>query len=411
MPSLVTPRFSRFSFNLNQVLSPKPHADNDVDNSRSRPLQASSTSATPSPVDAQPACRHTWSSFPALDSKMVATTSKTEVTATNIEKSLSTPRKSLKPQLYAIEYHDTTSSPQTLWAATFTRNAASTRDETRYLANCSLLRHARVLLASLLTAGSVAVLGMQVDTYRRYTHSLLPPDSTGWALRVWPHNLNLTPTILLIVVSAVNTLLNLAYLLTAIIPTPTRRRWQPTLFTTTALSTFILTLITLIYIATTTPQSLFSSFVRAAQTTTVKTLDTASTTGLSMSADHTRPDTIYTFTCHIVHSARAFQSDTTHLRLPSLSRVSMATLIPTGFPTLCEQNRASIVLIVALVTVGFTSLLTAALGYINDRWIRGERTWKSHEMGGRTSRKSSKSSRDSKDGAKTETETEAGQSA
>lgn len=265
-------------------------------------------------------------------------------------------------------------SPITPWHATFHRNAASTEQETVYLRTTSYLRYARLAISVLLLATAATAIGLESDIIARYNHTHL---ATAWHLSLWPTDLNLKPTLLILAAGAITVLLSLIAVILALTPSPNPRiRLNNALFAVLCMTAAPLSLASLILSAVISPAAIFSSFVSRTITSLVTTTGPSNTVGLTPNGDTARPqrETIQSFTCAISNTARAFSDDASALRLPTAS--DNHSLVPSGFSHICKESRAGLAVMIVVFCLAVVGVAVAGWSWMVERKIerlRGER--------------------------------------
>jgi hypothetical protein len=97
----------------------------------------------------------------------------------------------------------------------FSRHSASSRSEEAWLVHSRRLRWARLALSFLIMACAVGALGCSGAAYHAYRSTLLGPE---WHLRLWPVDLDLRPTLVVLGSAAVVTVASGLYLGLALWP-------------------------------------------------------------------------------------------------------------------------------------------------------------------------------------------------
>lgn len=262
-------------------------------------------------------------------------------------------------------------SPLTPWHATFHRNAASVEQETTYLKRTTQLRYAQLALSGLLFATAVAVVGVESDIVARYNRTHLAAE---WHLSLWPTDLNVKPTLLLLITGAITTFLALITSIVAVIPSPNpRTQLNNRLFTVLCILATPLSLASLILSAVISPAAIFSTFVSNTITSLVTTTGPSNTIGLTPNGNAQR-ETIQSFTCAISNTAKAFNSDASVLRLPTVS--DSHTLVPSGFSQICRESNAGLAIMIVILILAVVGLAVSAWSWTVERQIerlRGER--------------------------------------
>jgi len=107
-----------------------------------------------------------------------------------------------------------TSSPP-LTSSLHSRHSASSAQESAYLGQAWWLRWIRLVLAVLVVGTGSAALGCTAHTLHQYNATHLGSD---WFLPLWPRNIDVKPTIAILVPAVIMTATSLTYLLFAILP-------------------------------------------------------------------------------------------------------------------------------------------------------------------------------------------------
>ncbi|KAJ9664699.1 hypothetical protein H2198_000045 [Neophaeococcomyces mojaviensis] len=280
------------------------------------------------------------------------------------------------PKITVVDSDDTalpttTLSPITPWHASYHRHAASTTQETAYLNHTYRLRIARLILSFLLLSFAATITGLYADIVRHYHATHLP---SAFHLNLWPTDLNLTPTLLTLATASIVTILSLIYILITALPAPVpRTKLSNGLFVGLTTLSLPLTIAALATSAALSPAAIFSTFINSAFTIATTKTGPSNTSGLSPAPHgaHAKSETIQSFTCQIVNTARAFNSDATTLQLPATSATS--DLTPSGFTKLCTESRVGNGLIIALLVFEIMALGVVVVGLVVEKKIRNLR--------------------------------------
>ena len=95
------------------------------------------------------------------------------------------------------------------------RNSASSAQEEAYLKHASRMRIARLVLSVLTIGAAVAALGCTGDVLKHYNDTRLGKD---WHLPLWPINIDLKPSLGILIPAAIVTFCNVFYIVAAVIP-------------------------------------------------------------------------------------------------------------------------------------------------------------------------------------------------
>lgn len=265
---------------------------------------------------------------------------------------------------------DVALSPITPWNASFHRNAATTEQETAYLKQSHHLRTARTIISVLLLSFGATMTALNADIIHHYNATRLP---SSFFLTLWPTDLNLTPTLLLLLCGAVVVLLSLVYIIVSAIPTPaSRSALSNGVFTGLTTLSLPLTISIFTASAVTSPSSIFSTFVSNALALTTTT-GSSHTVGIPPAPNglNVKRDTIQSFTCKMVNSARAFSADATQLKLSS--NPANSNMVPTGFGRLCTESRVSYGLVIGMLALEVAALIVVVVSVLADRRIKNLR--------------------------------------
>lgn len=265
-------------------------------------------------------------------------------------------------------------SPITPWHATFHRHAATTDQETAYLERNAQLRYVRLVLSAFILAAAATLAGLQADILAQYYRTYLPAE---WYLTLWPVDINLLPSFLILIAGGVGSLLSLSTVVVAAIRSPNpRTKLNNSFFTLLCGVTGPLSLAALIFASVISPAAIFSSFVSNTLSSLVTTSGPSHTTGLTpnfQGADAKR-ETIQSFTCAIANSAKAFHSNASVLKLPA--GVDNGALAPSGFDKICKESKATLIVTIVLLAFASIGLVIAtwtwAIEWQIER-LRGER--------------------------------------
>ena len=98
----------------------------------------------------------------------------------------------------------------------YSRNSATSAEESTYLTRAKLLRWSRLLLAVLIIAVGVTVTACTGHVIQRYNSTHLGPD---FHLPLWPLNVDLRPALAVLISAAIVTAGTLGYVAFSFIPT------------------------------------------------------------------------------------------------------------------------------------------------------------------------------------------------
>ena len=131
-------------------------------------------------------------------------------------RSQSSTRKQLEPPTpYETTAFMVNASPL-LTSSLHSRNSATSTQESGYLAKAHLLRWTRFGLAFLVIASSAAALGCAGHVLDRYNETRFGRE---YSLPLWPWNVDVRPTLAILIPAAILIAVNVGYLVFSLIPT------------------------------------------------------------------------------------------------------------------------------------------------------------------------------------------------
>ncbi|KIW31158.1 uncharacterized protein PV07_02827 [Cladophialophora immunda] len=229
-----------------------------------------------------------------------------------------------------------------LTSSLHSRNSATSAQESAYLRQAKWLRWTRGVLSILTIATATAAVGCEGHVLHRYnrTHT-----SSNWHLPpLWPTDVDVRPTLAILISATLIIVLSLSYLIVSIIPTPySRTLLYNVLFLASSLAGIILTVFAIPF------NSLLTS-----------------------PTSHHQRDSIQSWTCKFSRGASQFMADAHSLQIPVY--VTNGIPIPAGFKRLCKESEVSQGLIAALLALEAVNVGVAVVGVLLERNMANRRT-------------------------------------
>ncbi|KIY02473.1 uncharacterized protein Z520_02612 [Fonsecaea multimorphosa CBS 102226] len=228
-----------------------------------------------------------------------------------------------------------------LTSSLHSRNSATSAQESAYLRRAKWLRWTRAVLAILSTATATAAVGCEGHVLHRYNSTHM---GSKWHLPpLWPTDVDVRPTLAILISATLILLLSLSYLIVSLIPTPySRTLLYNVLFFASSLAGVILSIFAI-------P---FNSL-------------------LTNPTSHHHRDSIQSWTCKFSHSASQFMTDAHSLQIPVY--VTNGIPIPAGFKRLCMESEVSQGLIAGLLALEAVSMGVAVVGILLERSMTNRR--------------------------------------
>ncbi|EXJ66267.1 uncharacterized protein A1O5_10419 [Cladophialophora psammophila CBS 110553] len=229
-----------------------------------------------------------------------------------------------------------------LTSSLHTRNSATSAQESAYLRQANWLQSVRCVLAGLTIATATAAVGCEGHVLHSYNRTHMGAD---WHLPpLWPTNVDVRPTLAILISATIITILYLIYLVVSLIPTPySRTLLYNVIFLVSSLAGLILCIFTVPF------NSLLTN----------------------PTSRHHR-DSIQSWTCKFSHGASQFMADAHSLQIPVY--VSHGIPVPAGFKRLCMETEVSQGLIAGLMALEAVNVGVAAVGVWLERRITSRRT-------------------------------------
>ncbi|KIX07304.1 uncharacterized protein Z518_01957 [Rhinocladiella mackenziei CBS 650.93] len=233
-----------------------------------------------------------------------------------------------KPESYDASALTINPSPL-LTSSLHSRNSATSAQESAYLAQTKWLRWTRLVLIFLTIATSTAAVGCAGHVLQRYNVTHL---GSNYNLHLWPRNVDIRPTLAILVPATVLTAVSLVYLAFSLIPTPYSRTL---LYNIVFLASSVVGLVLCLFAI---PFNLLL---------------------VNPSTDHPR-ESLQSWTCKFSNGASQFTSDARSLQIPVYITNGMP--IPAGFKRLCTESQVSVGLMIAVLALEVASCAVAVMG-------------------------------------------------
>ncbi|OAP64415.1 hypothetical protein AYL99_00387 [Fonsecaea erecta] len=229
-----------------------------------------------------------------------------------------------------------------LTSSLHSRNSASSAQESAYLRQAKWLRWTRTGLAILTTATATAAMGCEGHVLHSYNNTHM---GSKWHLPpLWPTDVDVRPTLAILISSTLILVLSLSYLIVSLIPTPySRTLLYNLLFFASSLAGVILSVFAI-------P---FNSL-------------------LTNPTSHHHRDSIQSWTCKFSHGASQFMADAHSLQIPVY--VTHGMPIPAGFKRLCMESEVSQGLMALLLALEVLNVGVAVVGVLLERSMTNRRT-------------------------------------
>ncbi|KAK4943390.1 hypothetical protein LTR10_017064 [Elasticomyces elasticus] len=227
-----------------------------------------------------------------------------------------------------------------LTSSLHSRNSATSAQESAYLTKAKLLWWTRLALVLLITATSTAAIGCAGHVLHDYNgtsfgrHRYLP---------LWPANIDIRPTLAVLIPAAIIVASSVMYLVFSLIPTPySRTLMYNVVFTAVSAVGVILCLFAIPF----------------------NTLHT------DPSTHHSR-DSLQSWTCKFADGAAKFNSDALALQLPVF--MSGGVPVPAGFKRLCMESKVGLGLMVAVFVLEIASCAVGGAGMMLEKQMHEAR--------------------------------------
>ncbi|KAH0837569.1 hypothetical protein FOPE_05162 [Fonsecaea pedrosoi] len=236
-----------------------------------------------------------------------------------------------------------------LTSSLHSRHSASSAQESAYLRQAKWLQWIRCTLAILTIATATAAVGCEGHVLHSYNKTHM---GSKWHLPpLWPTNVDVRPTLAVLIAATLIIILSLSYVVVSLVPTPySRTLMYNFLFLASSLAGIVLALFAIPF------NSILTNF-----------------------ASHHQRDSIQSWTCKFSHGASQFMADTHSLQIPVY--VSHGIPIPAGFKRLCMESEVSQGLIAGLLVLEAASVGVAVVGVLLERSMAKKRMQRYAEKG------------------------------
>ncbi|KAK5554997.1 hypothetical protein LTR46_007201 [Exophiala xenobiotica] len=211
------------------------------------------------------------------------------------------------------------------------RNSASSTQESGYLATAHLLRWTRYGLAFMVIASSTAALGCAGHVLDRYNETRFGRE---YSLPLWPWNVDVRPTLAILIPAAIVIAVNLGYLVFSLIPTPySRTLMYNIVFAAASFTGLVLCLFAIPF-----------------------------NTALTNPSERRTRESLQSWTCKFSDGASKFTSDAKSLQIPVY--LSDGVPVPAGFKRLCMESQVGVGFMVAVLVLEVVSCAVGGAGIL-----------------------------------------------
>ncbi|KIW18804.1 hypothetical protein PV08_03093 [Exophiala spinifera] len=241
------------------------------------------------------------------------------------------------PTPYETTAFMTNASPL-LTSSLHSRNSASSIQESAYLAKAQVLQWSRLGLAVLVIASATAALGCAGHVLDRYNETA-GVGKPYHLPQLWPANVDVRPTLAVLIPAAIVITVNLGYVVFSLIPTPySRTLMYNFVFLASSLAGLVLCLFAIPF----------------------------STTLTDPSAHHSR-ESLHSWTCKFSDGAASFTSNAKALQIPVY--LSAGVPVPAGFKRLCKESQVGVGLMATVMVLEAVSCAVAGAGILLEKRI------------------------------------------